>query len=333
MINNQFENTDAVLSELLGSLHKMGDTIDFYFDQFEEGEMLNPFLAGGGVNSMGSYEALPPEFFNGFGIRRLILDSPHGRLSLSEKDFIDIMNKNTASLRWRDLKTDLMMEDLKTLFGNCQIVEFANWSDVANASDIWDNLRRDIIMPLKRNDFDFVFYLGDTAKKMTFEVDEILDIISDYSLHGRVTLILNEQHAANMWEIRNGRDSSHAGFSTSPGLKEKSRCLFDLMDISHLIIDSFPSTLSFSRQSQFEITPEKRFETLGSGRKYFDAGYILGLILKNDLLHSTILGLAVSEVYTENGRKPDSKMLIGYIEKYKGEIESFKDEKNQLSTA
>ena len=89
MINNQFENTDAVLSELLGSLHKMGDTIDFYFDHVKEGEMLNPFLAGGGLNSMGSYEALPPEFFNGFGIRRLILDSPHGRLSLSEKDFID----------------------------------------------------------------------------------------------------------------------------------------------------------------------------------------------------------------------------------------------------
>ncbi len=32
MINNQFENTDAVLSELLGSLQKMSDAIDFYFD-------------------------------------------------------------------------------------------------------------------------------------------------------------------------------------------------------------------------------------------------------------------------------------------------------------
>ena len=333
MINNQFENTDAVLSELLGSLQKMGDAIDFYFDHVNEGEMLNPFLAGGGLNSMGSYEALPPEFFNGFGIGRLILDSPHGRLSLSEKDFIDNINKNRAALRWRDLKTDLMMEDLKMLFANCQIVEFANWSDVANASDIWDNLRRDIIMPLKRNDFEFVFYLGDAAKKMTFEVDEILDIISDYSLHGKVTLMLDEQHAANMWEIRNGRNSSHAGFSTSPGLKEKSRCLFDLMDISHLIIDSFPATLSFSRQSQFEITPEKRFEKSGGGREYFDVGYILGLILKNDLLHSTILGLAVSDLYAEKGCKPDSKMLIDYIEKYKGEIESFKYEENQLSTA
>ena len=332
MINNQFENTHAVLSELLGSLQKMGDAIDFYFDHVKEGEILNPFLARGGVNSMGSSEALPPEFFNRFGIHRLILDSPHGRLSFSEKDFIDIINKNATSFRWRDLKTDLMIEDLKMLFENCQIVEFANWSDFENVSDIWDNLRRDIIMPLRRNDFDFVFYLGDTAKKMTFEVDEILDIISSYSLRGRVTLVLDEQNAVNMWEMRYGQ-SSHAKNSTSAGLKEKCRCLFDLMDISHLIIDSFPATLSFSRQSQFEITPEKRFETLGRGRKYFDVGYILGLILKNDLLHSIILGMAVSEVYAEKGCKPDSKMLIDYIEKYKGEIESFKHEENQLSSA
>ena len=155
MINNQFSNTENVLSELSGSLQKMGESVDFYFDHIQDSEMLNPLLAGG-VNSMGNYEALPQAFFNGFGIRTLILDSSHGRLSLSENNFIDVINKDSAGLNWRDLKADLILEDLQMLFKNSQIVAFADWSDVKNASEIWQNLRMDVIRPLGRNNFDFI---------------------------------------------------------------------------------------------------------------------------------------------------------------------------------
>ena len=178
MIDNQFKNTHTVLSELSGSLQKMGDTIDSYFNQFKEGEILNPILAGGKIDSVGSNEALPAEFFQGFGIQTLILDSLHGKLSLSEKNFIDVINKDAGELKWCDLKSDLIMEDLRMLFRNSQIVEFSRWSDVKNASSIWDSLRQDVIKPLKRNDFDFIFHLGDASMKLVFEVDEFLDIIS-----------------------------------------------------------------------------------------------------------------------------------------------------------
>jgi hypothetical protein len=184
-------------------------------------------------------------------------------------------------------------------------------------------------VPLQRKDFNFIFYLGDAAKKPIFEVDEILDIIGSYSLHGRVTLILDEQNAADMWEMRYGTDA-HAEISASPGLKEKSRCLFDLTDVSHLIIDSFSATLSFSRNIQFEITPGKSSGTSESRRKYFDVGYILGLILKMEHLHDIILGLAVSGVYKESGSRPDSQRLIEFIEKFMRELESIKQEENLM---
>ena len=168
MINNQFKNTHTVLSDLSGSLQKTGDIIDFYFNQFKEGEMLNPFLAGGIINSLRSDEALPPEFFQGLGIQTLILDSLHGKLSLSEKNFIDIINKDAGELKWCDLRSDSIVEDLSMLFRNSQIVEFSKWSDLKNASAIWDGLRQDVIRPLKRNDFDFIFHLGDSSMKLIF---------------------------------------------------------------------------------------------------------------------------------------------------------------------
>jgi hypothetical protein len=330
MINIQFNNTHTILTEVLGSLQKMGGTIDSYFDHVNEGEILNSFLAGESINSIGNYEELPPEFFRGLGIRKLILDSLHGRLSLSEKNFIDIINKNAAAYRWRELKSDLIMGDLKMLFENSRIVEFAKWSDAGNASDIWDNLRRDVIMPLKRNEYDFIFCLGDTAKKPVFEVDEILDIISGYALHGRVTLILDAQNAVNLWEKLCGRDSYNE-FSTSPGLNEKCRALFDLVDINYLIIDTFSTTLMFFRENQFEITVSKSPGISGRRNDHFDDGYILGLILKIDPLHSVALGLAVSGVYAESDTKPDSRMLLSFIEKWMGEMESLSPEESQLS--
>ncbi len=332
MDNNHLKNMHTILTELSGSLQNNGDVIDFYLNQFKEGEMLNPFLPGGKITPIGNYEALPPEFFNRFGIRAMVLDTLHGRLSLSEKNFIDIMNKNAVEFNWRDLKSDLIMEDLRMLFANSQIVEFANWADVENAGDIWDNLRRDIIMPLKRNDFEFIFHLGDAAKKIGFEVDEILDIISGYSLFGRVTLVLNEQNAARLWEKLRGQDSYFES-STSPGLNEKCRSLFDLMDVSQLVIDSLSAVLLFSRQNQIEITACKSSVASKINTKHFDIGYILGLILKIDMSQSLALGLAVSGVYTESGSRPDRGMLLSYIEKWKGEMESNKMEEREISIA
>jgi hypothetical protein len=332
MDNNHLKNMHAILTELSGSLQKNDDVIDYYFNEFKEGEMLNPFLAGGKINSVGSNEALPPEFFSRFGIRAMVLETPHGRLSLSERNFVDIISKNAGAFTWRDLKSDLIMEDLRMLFANSQIVEFAHWADVENAGDIWDNLRRDIIMPLKRNDFEFIFHMGDAAKKLGFEVDEFLDIISSYELFGRVTLVLDEQNAVRLWDKLSGQDS-HFEFSTLPGLNEKCRSLFDLMDVSHLVIDSLSAVLIFSRQNQIEITACKSSGAAKISTKHFDAGYILGLMLKIGISQSIALGLAVSGVYTESGSKPNSKILIYYIEKWIREIESFKPEESEFSTA
>ena len=208
MLNSQFKNTRTILTELSGSLQKMSDTIDFYFDHINDGEILNPFLPGDRT-SMAKNEALPPEFFTGFGISSLILDTLHGRLSLSEKNFTDIINREAETFRWRSLKDDLILDDLNMLFKNTQIVEFGDWSDVQNASDLWDNLRRNVIMPLKRSDFNFIFCLGDTTMRPGFEVDEFLDIVCDFSLHGKVTLVLDEQNIDNMWATYFGRNSEN----------------------------------------------------------------------------------------------------------------------------
>lgn len=322
MINNQFQNTRTVLSELLGSIQEFRDAIDFYFDHVDEGEILNPLLARGKIDTHGNMETLPPEFFHGFGISSLILDTLHGRLSLSEKNFIDMMNRDEAEFKWLELKNDLIVDDLKMLFNNCQVVEFDNWANVKNASDIWDNLRRDVLKPIKRRDFDFIFYLGDASQRPAYEVDEFIDIISDYSIHGRVTLVLDEQNAGKLWSMFFGQNC-YTDISTRPVLSEQCRSIFDLINIGQLIVESFPTTVLFSRQGQMEIAVRRNSGTVKDRRKHFDAGYMLGLTLGMNISHSMALGLTVSGAYVETGSKPDGRVLSAYLEKWIGEIESF----------
>jgi hypothetical protein len=330
MTNNQLKDTHSVLSEVLRLLHLSGDAINFYFDQFKEGELLNPIHALGKIRSIGNKEALPHEFFLGFGINTLILDALHGRLSLCENNFIDAIINDTALNKWNDWKNGVIMEDLKMLFEYAQIVEFDKWSDVKHASDLWDNLRRDVIKPINRNDFDFIFYLGDTKKKFAFEVDEFLDIVCDFSLYGRVTLVLDEQNIDNLWAMFFKRNS-YSEISILPGFREKCRSVFDLINIQYLLVESFPATLMYSGQQQFEVETRNSFDISRIDKNHFDAGYILGLLLKMDISHSIVLGIAVSGVYTENGTKPNRNTLFYYLENWMREKESLKPDESQLA--
>lgn len=117
-------------------------------------------------------------------------------------------------------------------------------------------------------------------KKSVFEVDEILDIIGNFSLHGRVTLVLNEEEASGLWMMLNGYDPG----KTLPGLllpspEERQLFVFNTMNIQHLLIYSEDHISFYSTQEQFELVDKAHNDT--SIEKYarnnFNAGFSLGL--------------------------------------------------------
>ncbi|HET7003389.1 MAG TPA: hypothetical protein VFI33_18830, partial [Puia sp.] len=250
----------------------------------------------------------------------LILNTAHGRLSLSEKEFTDTVERDAPSFRWQGPGADLIMDDLKSLFENSRVIEFKNWSDVKNSSAIWDNLRRDVIRPLSNRDFDFIFYLGDLTGRLKFEVDEFLDIIGDFSVCGRVTLVLEERDVDGIREIFFGKEAD-SGKSVLPGLREKCRSVFDLINIEYLVAGSYSDAHFFSKQQQFEIEGKRGIDLPKIERRHFISGYMLGLLLRFDNSHSITLGLAMAGLYSGIADKPDGKSLIGFIEKWRGELE------------
>src|SRR5260370_15081285 len=72
-------------------------------------------------------DSISPAFMKEFGIRSLILND----------------------------NSEVVIENVPTLFTNCHIISFADWSDISGASDLWDALLLDVLKPLHKKDFEF----------------------------------------------------------------------------------------------------------------------------------------------------------------------------------
>ena len=180
------------------------------------------------------------------------------------------------------------------LISHSPIIEFSDWAAVQNASDVWDRLYTDVIKHLEKRDFHFIFHLGDVVNKRVFEIDEVLDIIGDYSSHGRVTLLLNKDEADHLWSKLNG-PGPEADISGGPRVGEKCRFLFNTMNIGALLVLHDYSALRLSRDGELALSgmpPAKDIEPMNV-KALFSTGYQIGLLLQLEPRDRMALGLAV----------------------------------------
>jgi hypothetical protein len=319
-LTNQ-QNADAVLFDLVGTIQNFSDSMYTYLCHIGKQEVLNPFQK---VDLMSINEPIPCEFFERFGIRRLTLNSFPCRTAILDRWQIE-QDEKIISLNWNKIKNNVILEELRTLFRSCAIIEFADWASVYNASDFWDGLLCDVIRPLNKRDFQFIFYLGDITEKFVFETDEILDIINEYSSYGKVTLALAENEADGLWSVLNGWNPGSTQFSyKSQRAIEKYLSIFNTMSIDVLVIFSANRTVLLSKEQQFEFAG-RSFNNINSskyGKDCFDSGYQLGLLLQLKIPHCIALGLAVSGAYLENESLPDQKTLLAYIKDWIAELKT-----------
>jgi hypothetical protein len=150
--------------------------------------------------------------------------------------------------RWRDIKSDTLIKQFSAIFSDWPVIEFTDWAEISNASDFWDGLCRDVVKPLNKRDLQFVFHLGDVARKSIFEIDEVLDIIGDYSSYGKVVLKLDCHEADSLWCRLNGSDGKGSPGELGAGAaRERWLSIFNTMNIDFLQILEGCQTMQFSR--------------------------------------------------------------------------------------
>lgn len=138
--------------------------------------------------------------------------------------------------RWGEIKSDTLIKQFSMIFSSWPVIEFPDWAGVSNASDFWDGLYTDVVKPLKKRDIRFIFHLGDVSKKLSFEIDEALDIIGDYSSIGKVQLKLDSHEADSLWCKLNGCDGATLSDARSSAARERYLFLFNMMSVASLMI-------------------------------------------------------------------------------------------------
>lgn len=302
-------NKIDVLSEIARSIQELYDSGDNALMHTE-----SDILSSIQNNQEGRLrDGLCPAFAAEFGTGSLLFSSC--KIEFTFPDMPSVLFVHGDFLQSPQNATNrLHAEDLKAILKKCSIISFTDWASLDGASDLWDRLRTEVIMPLGRNDFEFIFHIGDPADKLSFEVDEIIDIISDFSFNGKVTLILRDREAAELWKLLSGEKDDAQWLAYSKDYKNQ--YIYNTTNIDRLLIYHPDHRITiFSPEGRQELTGRNIYSpnVNGAAKDHFNAGYILGLLLRLNTIHCTTLGLTVAGAYLRNEIIPHSKALLEYI--------------------
>jgi hypothetical protein len=182
-----------------------------------------------------------------------------------------------------------------------------------------------ILQPLGKNDFQFVFYLGDAARTPSFEVDRALDIISGFANLGKVTLALDQAEALNLWRLLNGvAPEVDLPAQTVVELKKKYFSVFSIISVASLLVYSTDSALLFSNGEQFVLSRknvETKVEKGSNARENFILGYATGLHAEMGMAESIALGLVVFGACGLYNTSPDQQGVQRYISEWIADLE------------
>ncbi|MFS2186783.1 hypothetical protein ACCC92_08900 [Mucilaginibacter sp. Mucisp84] len=321
-LNMEIKNTAPVLTNLLQIVESGLLSENIYLTLTDEGSEQS--LSGLRINKLGVTEAPLPEILKLLGIRSITLNASHDFTGLS-KLTVTLPPAEVEQYLWTFFKDETVIAELRSLFSNCRTIAFDDWAAITDASNLWNGLLAEVIRPLGKKDLEFVFYLGDPGNKLSFQVDEAIDLISEFSHHGQVTFALEASEAMKLWMVLNGvnPDTPLEG-QTPSDLNKKYFSIYRTMDVSRLLIYSADNAILFSSDQQFVLSRKKvehHIEISANARQDFIAGFSIGLLKHLDIAHCIALGLIVFGCYGEFNSKPGQQDLSLYIQNWIKDLE------------
>ena len=323
-LNMEIKNTAPVLANLLEIMETGLLSENVYLTRLDLDTDSGVPTTGLRINTLGVTEAQLPEILKILGIRSITLKANHDFSELA-KMTVTLPPAQVEQFLWAFFKDETVLRELRSLFKNCRTIAFDDWSTITGASSLWNGLLADVIKPLDKKDLEFIFYLGDPVHKLSFQVDEAIDLISEFSYHGEVTFALDAGEAIKLWMVLNGvSPDAPIEEQTSSDLNKKYFSIFRTMDISRLLIYSANNAILFSKNQQFVLSRKKvdyTTEISSNARQNFIAGFSIGLLKQLDIAHCIALGLIVYGSHAELNATPDQKDLLLYIRKWIDDLE------------
>lgn len=237
-----------------------------------------------------------------------------GKLIFSELEVFD-------HYTWEYIVKTAGLDTISKAVAECTLLAFVDWANLPHASSIWEGILEDVVKPSKRNDFLFFFDLCDPSKKTTEQIDEVLDLISEFSCYGKVTLGLNENETLKIYAALRGIDLVNS--TSVPSVTQAGDALYKSMDIDALLVHPIDRCILYRAHETIELAGRlvTKPKVLTGGGDNLNAGYCLGLLAGFSFSQCMLLGMAASGSYIENGVSSDLAGIIQYLDIWMYDLE------------
>lgn len=224
---------------------------------------------------------------------------------------------------WQYLKKTIGIAKMRNCVSECSMIALVNWASLPHATDIWEGLLEEVIRPMGKKDFMFLFDLGDPSNKTAEEIDQVLDLISCFSCYGKVTLSLNENETLKIWAALNGIVFHGAsGKQGLPKVEEAADSLYKSMNINTLLLHTRFQFILFHAKQKLQLDRRigGRPKVLTGGGDNMNAGYCFGLLNRLTLTESMLLGVATAGAYFKKGLSLSLADVINYLHEWTDEM-------------
>ncbi len=222
-----------------------------------------------------------------------------GKLMLGENGDID-------ALDYRRLVSAVPEEELVRYLDECDGAAFLNWGELIGSNDIWENILARILPKCKsENKKIMLMDFSDFSKRQKDEVEKLTELVRGYAQYFDIVVSLNENELEQF--------SEKLGFGEME-MEEKLLTLSKRLLCREMVLHLLGTSCYVKDDKVFYIEKEivKNPRTITGGGDNFNAGLLLGLLLKMDMEAAIRLGAGLSSLYVKFGREVTWEELAEY---------------------
>ena len=238
------------------------------------------------------------------------LEFDDGKLMLSELSSFETLNlPYILSLK----ESGLLLEYLN----ESRLIAMVDWANLPLCTPLWKEMR-EYILEAGISDRIYFFDLCDPSKKTAVEILEVLNVITTYTGLGQVILGLNENEAVKVYKSLQGMDPADAetwALKNEYDLGNITASLFNEMDIDLLLVHTTDRSLTATKEGVISLNGHvvRHPRVLTGAGDNLNAGFCFGLLNSFTIEECTLLGMATSAAYIQNGKSPTIQELISYL--------------------
>jgi sugar/nucleoside kinase (ribokinase family) len=233
------------------------------------------------------------------------MEFPDGKIMLGQ-------HATVHEVSYDNIKKKVGDKVFRKMWDESNFVSMVNWTMLPHMSALWKKMLADF-KPVKEEARKLLFFdLADPAKRTDADLTAALKIIGEFQAHHDVTLGLNESESLQVGKVLRLKSFP----KTPKGYASLAGAIRDKLALHTVVVHPVQYACGADAEGEVFVagpfTAKPKIST-GAG-DHFNAGYVIGRLLKLGLPHALQLAVATSGFYVRHATSPNREQLVRFLQ-------------------